>query len=66
MNDPIGVLLALLSTGTGAFWMIYPERGLKPNQPDTEQRRAKIKKFKLLGLALFLIGVSLLALHLTG
>ena len=66
MKDSVGILIALLFTGMGAFIFIRPEQYLKPNQPDTDQRRGKIRLFKRLGAALFIIGVILLAMRLAG
>jgi hypothetical protein len=63
MKDPIGILLALLFAGLGVNFFIKPERFLKP---DSDKRDFKIKRFKILGVSLFIIGVVLLGLHLTG
>jgi hypothetical protein len=62
MKDAIGLLLALLFAGNGVFIFVRPERLLKP---DSERRDFKIKRFKILGISLFILGVVLLGLRLT-
>jgi hypothetical protein len=62
MKDPVGILLALLAVGNGVNFFIKPERFLKPN---TERRDFKIRRFKIIGMSLFIIGVVLFSLRLT-
>jgi len=58
MNDPIGLFIALLLTGLGASWIIYPEwayRVVTPEQAARDRKRLKIGGFVMLPLGLFLL-----------
>jgi hypothetical protein len=61
MKDPIGLIIALLASGLGASWVVYPQwayRVLNPEQAARDRRR-----FKTFGFVLLPLGLILLALH---
>jgi hypothetical protein len=69
MKDPIGLLLAVLATGLGASWIIYPQwtyRVVTPEQAARDRRRFRTAGFVMLPLGLFLLGLFLLALRFFG
>ena len=62
MNDPFGLIFALLITGLGASWIFYPQwayRVVSPGQATRDRKR-----FKTLGFVLLPVGLVLLALRL--
>jgi hypothetical protein len=57
----VGLFIAILLTGLGASWLIYPQWGYRVVTPGQAARDHK--RFKTLGLILFIIGLFLLVLR---
>ena len=63
MNDPIGLILALLFTGLGASWIFFPQWAYRVVSP--EQAARDRKRFRAFGFLLLPMGVILLAFRLS-
>jgi uncharacterized membrane protein len=63
MKDPIGLLVALLTTGLGGLCVFFPHWAYRTVTP--EQAARDHRRFKVLGFILFPLGLILLALRLT-
>jgi hypothetical protein len=63
MKDPIGLVVALLFLACGAYF--YIQRGSFVN-PDSANRETKLKKFQIIGGAIFISGVLLLVIRFFG
>jgi len=58
MEDPIGLIIALLFTGLGASWIFFPQwayRVVTPEQAARDRKRLKTFGFVLLPLGLILL-----------
>jgi len=61
MKDPIGLIVAILSTCLGASWIFFPRWAYRVVTP--EQAARDRKRFKRFGFVLFPMGLILLALY---
>jgi hypothetical protein len=58
MKDPSGLFLALLATGLGASWILFPQwayRVVTPEQAARDRKRFRTFGFIVLPLGLFLL-----------
>jgi len=61
MKDPIGLIVALLFTGLGASWILFPQWAYRVVTP--EQAARDRKRFKTFGFLLLPLGLILLAIR---
>jgi uncharacterized membrane protein len=64
MKDPFNLVIALILTGLGASWIIYPEWAYRIVTP--EQAARDRKRIKIAGYVMFPLGLILLAGYLFG
>ncbi len=64
MKDPIGLIIALLSTGLGGSWIFFPQWAYRVVTP--EQAARDRKRLKTFGFVLLLLGLILFAFRFFG